>query len=176
MPHRDHDADSFVRLLTQHEPQLRSCVLLWVPNWNDAQDITQQVSVILWRKFEQYQPGTSFLAWALGIAKLEAKDYWRRQQPDRRLFTDEFVDAVAEDAVAMAEEVDHRRGLLKHCVDRLRPADRELLALRYERETAVVDIARQVGRSVEAVYKSLGRLRAALLECVGRQAALADRR
>ena len=41
-------ADDFVQLLTRYEPQIRGCVLMWVPNWNDAQDVTQQVSVALW--------------------------------------------------------------------------------------------------------------------------------
>jgi RNA polymerase sigma-70 factor (ECF subfamily) len=170
------NADDFLRLWTRHEPQIRGRVLLWVPNWNDAQDVTQQVSFALWRKFDEYDRSRSFVAWAVGIARLEVKDHWRRKGRDQQLFSDRFIDVVADDATAMAEEIEHRRSLLKRCLDKLKPADRELLSLRYLHDQPVPDIAARLNRSVEAVYKSAARLRSALVECVSRQMTIADRR
>ena len=112
----------------------------------------------------------------MGIAKLEARDYRRRKARERQVFSERFVELVAADAVAMAEEIEHRRSLLKHCLDRLKPADRELLSLRYQEEAPVPDIAARLNRSVEAVYKAAARLRTALVECVTRQIAIANRK
>ena len=176
VPTNREDGDDFVRLLARFEPQIRSCVLLWVADWNDAQDVMQQVSLVLWQRFDQFQPGTNFLAWAVTVAKLHAKDYWRRKGRERRLFSDAFIDVVAADAVAMTDELDERRGMLKHCVDRLKPAHRELLFLRYSHDASVDDIAGRLHRSADAIYKALARTRAALLDCVTRRIALADRR
>ena len=175
----DDNSYAFVKLLTQHEPRIRSCVMLFVPNWNDAQDVTQEVCVILWRKFDEFQPGTSFVAWALTVARLVVKDYWKRQSRERRLFRDgmdEFVNVVFDDVVSRAEELDQRRSLLKRCMDEMKPAHRELLAMRYQEGAGIEEISARVGRSVDAIYKSVSRLREALVACVDRQIAQLDHR
>ena len=169
------NADRFVKLWTVHEPQIRGCILLWVPAWSDAQDVAQQVSLVLWRKFDQLQPGTSFLAWALAIAKLESKNYWKRQARERRLFSDRFVDIVAQEASVMVEDMDQRRNMLKYCIDRLKPPQRQMLLRRYLQDETVEEIARMMDRSVDSVYKAIARVRSSLLKCVGRQMALASR-
>lgn len=171
-PGDDDNTAVFVRLLAQHEPQIRAGILVLVPNWHDAQDLIQQVSVTLWRKFGDYERGRSFPGWAMGIARLEVKEYWRRKARERSVFgdaIDEFVDLVSDDMAALAEEIDHRRSLLKRCLDQLKPAHREVLRLRYLEGVAIDDIAVRVGRSVDAIYKSLARLRQDLFHCVNRQ-------
>ena len=156
----------FVRLLAENEPQIRGLVMILVPDWHDAQDVMQKVSVVLWRKFGTFRPDTNFLIWAMVVAKLEVKDYWKRKKRERLCFSDDFVDLVAVESESMASELDHRRRVLKVCLDRLKARDRELLTLRYYEGASIDAISTAVGRSCEAVYKALGRVRIALVDCV----------
>jgi RNA polymerase sigma-70 factor (ECF subfamily) len=54
------------------------------------------------------------------------------------------------------------------CVQKLSQADRELLQRRYEFDAKPQQIADQIGRPVNSVYKGLQRIRAALMVCVER--------
>src|ERR1022692_4743944 len=76
-------ADEFIQLFTGHESRLRAYVLSLVPRWSDAEEIVQQCSVILWKKFDHFQSGTNFFAWACQIARLEVKDYRKKQKRER---------------------------------------------------------------------------------------------
>ena len=169
-------ANAFLPLYARHEPQLRGFVLALVPDWNDAQDVMQQVSLVLWRKFDQFRPGTNFLAWACQVARLEAKDHRERRGRERALFSAAFVEAVADEALAMSDELGDRQQALQRCLERLPEPQRRMLLLRYESGATVDAVAAAVGRSVEAVYKSLSRVRQALMECVDRKVLAADRR
>jgi RNA polymerase sigma-70 factor (ECF subfamily) len=165
MPQRLEQED-FVRLYTEHEAAVRRCVYLWIGNWNDAQDVLQNVHLLLWRKSGHFRPGTSFLAWALRVAKLETRDYWKRKSRDRRVFSDEFFDLVSDDALAMSEDVEKRRIALRHCLDKLKQSHRELIKLRYDDNKKLQAVASEMGRTVDAVQKALARIRQSLFQCI----------
>jgi len=54
----------FMRLFTSNEPRLRAFAMSLIPNWADAEDVMQQANLVLWSKFEQFELGTDFYAWA----------------------------------------------------------------------------------------------------------------
>src|SRR5207245_545329 len=113
----------------------------------------------LWKKFEQFQPGTNFFAWGCQIARFEVRKHAAARGRDRSLFTDAFVDAVAPQAEAMAGEVSARRQALEHCLGKLPAEQRRMLGLRYEQGGSIESVAAAFDRSVEATYKALSRIR-----------------
>jgi RNA polymerase sigma-70 factor (ECF subfamily) len=56
-------------------------------------------------------------------------------------------------------------------VAKLRPEHRELVRLRYGQGASIETAARTTGRTVEAIYKALSRIRKMLIECVDRKLA-----
>ncbi len=165
----DNDAEShkrLVALLTRHQRQIFSYIYALVPNRHDAEDLLQETNLVICDKFQEFEPGTDFVAWACQIA------YWRvryaRQKFARSkvVFNQEVVDAIARTAATMLEEMDERHEALHHCLDKLHPRDRELLLTRYEPGCGVPEAARRSGRSLVAAYKALARLRKLLMDCV----------
>jgi RNA polymerase sigma-70 factor (ECF subfamily) len=63
-------ADEFVRLYSTHERRLRAYVLCLLPRWSDAEEVSQQVSLILWKKFDRFRAGSIFspglVKWRVG--------------------------------------------------------------------------------------------------------------
>jgi len=57
---------------------------------------------------------------------------------------------------------------LSDCLQKLPPAQRETVESYYYRGTPVEQLADATGRSVDALYKALQRIRQALLLCVAR--------
>jgi RNA polymerase sigma-70 factor (ECF subfamily) len=163
------DADSQKRLMvlmTRHHRQIFAYIYALVPNRYDAEDLLQETSVVICEKFDAFEDGTDFVAWACQIA------YWRvrysRQKFARSkvVFDQDIVDALAQTASEMAEELDERHLALGHCLQKLPPRDRELLLVRYEPGCGVEEAARRSGRTLQTAYKALTRLRKLLLDCV----------
>jgi RNA polymerase sigma-70 factor (ECF subfamily) len=69
----------------------------------------------------------------------------------------------------MAHELDERHEALASCLKKLPPRDRELVLTRYEPGSGVAEAARRSGRSMDAAYKALNRLRKLLHDCVSNQ-------
>jgi RNA polymerase sigma-70 factor (ECF subfamily) len=164
----------FMRLFTSHELRLRAFALSLIPNLADAEDVMQQANLVIWKKFEQFQPGTDFFAWACRVVFLEAKDFRKKQLRTKVRYGDEFFEAVAQETAAMSEELGERQQVLGDCVAKLRPNYREMLRLRYEEGGSADAIAQRLGRSVDAIYNALSRLRKALGDCIDRKVRLGD--
>lgn len=160
--------DAFIRLLGQHQRRIFLYVMTLVPNWNDAEEIIQETNLVLWREFGRFQLGTNFLAWASKVAFHQVLAWRKRKQRDRLEFSPAFLDAVAEEAAASADALEERSQALSRCIDRLVPAHRDMLTLRYREGLAIEAIAQKIDRSVDAVYRALSRIRHSLHECVSR--------
>jgi len=153
-------------LMTRHQRQIFSYIYALVPDRYDAEDLLQETSLVICEKFNDFKEGTDFVAWACQIA------YWRvrysRQKYARSkvVFDQEIVDAVAQTASTMVEELDERHVALGNCLQKLHPRDRDLLLVRYEPGSGVEEAAKRSGRTLQTAYKALARLRKLLLDCV----------
>jgi len=156
-------------LMTRHQRQIFGYIYALVPNRYDAEDLLQETSLVICEKFNDFEDGTDFVAWACQIA------YWRirysRQKFARSkvVFNQEILDAVAQTASEMTDELDGRHEALGNCLQKLHQRDRELLLVRYEPGSGVEEAARRSGRTLQTAYKALARLRKLLLDCVSNQ-------
>ena len=159
---------SFLRLFLQSERQLYAYILTLLPNRADADDVLQESSLVMWDKFDVAAPPTDFLAWARRIAYYKVLDFYKTTRRERARLSQAFVERVAEAASEQAQvlRLDERREVLAECVEKLLPRDRDLLAKRFAAGATTRSTSEQLGRSVEAVYKALAKLRQALFDCV----------
>jgi RNA polymerase sigma-70 factor (ECF subfamily) len=136
---------------------------------DDADDLFQQTAAVLWKKFGDYDRSRTFLAWACGVARLEAANFLRSRSRQKLYFSDELNLLLIEAQENLSpDEVDDRRDALGHCVDKLRERDRQLLEECYGGSADVNAVAAREGRSPQSVHNSLRRIRRALFECVQR--------
>ena len=165
--------DCFVRLLTCHSRRIFGFILSQSPRWTDAEDIFQETSVALWKKFDAYQEGLSFFAWACGVARLEVLNHRRkhRQTKDCFLLSDEALQVLAQDALAAADDMRWHEEALARCLEVLKARDRLLIERRYFRAESPKQIAEDTAQPVYAVYRALGRVHERLMRCVRRRLA-----
>jgi RNA polymerase sigma-70 factor (ECF subfamily) len=163
--------EAFVRQFVACERRLRSFLRTLLPAWPDIDDVLQSTCVVAWRKFAQFEDGTSFPNWIFAIARFEALKHRRTQARSPLVFSDELLEMLAEEGAAEADRLEMERNALEHCLERLAPAQRELLEKSYQPGVRFHEIAAQAGQSATAFYKVIQRLRAALLECVQKRLA-----
>ena len=176
-PHLDAErTEQFVQLLAQHRQELYRFIFTLHPHKADADDLLQQTSVVLWRKFEQFTPGTDFVRWASSVAQFEVRDFRKSKARDRhRFWSDEIIENLADVRLEELEVLAERREAMKYCVEQLPPEDRRVLEGRYAPKGTIKALAEKLGRPANTLYKSLDRIRRALTECVDRVLASQER-
>jgi RNA polymerase sigma-70 factor (ECF subfamily) len=133
----------------------------------DVADVLQETNRVLWRKAATYDPGRPFLPWALAVARFEVLAHRKRQSRERLVFDDALLALVAEEY----EQQSAGEGALQQlerCLQKLQPAQRTLLELRYVDGESVNDIALRQGRAANAVSALLYRIRGLLAQCMER--------
>jgi RNA polymerase sigma-70 factor (ECF subfamily) len=165
----------FAARLREHQTQLFGYIYSLVRDLDDADDLFQQTSLVLWDKFELFDPSKSFVAWACGVARFEVSNFLRSRSRKRLYFTDELgmilIDAHEE---LEHERLEERRAALAGCMKKLRVGDQQLLDDCYGRSARIPEIARGRGRSSQSIHNSLRRIRRALFECMSRSLALGE--
>jgi RNA polymerase sigma-70 factor (ECF subfamily) len=160
------DRDGFARLLTAHQRAIYTCVRSLLHNREGVDEVWQDTNVVLWQKSDQFRPGTNFRAWALAVARFEVQNFRRRCRTRARVLSDAMIDQLADELLVRSEAEESRLDALRHCLTKLPPRDRELIHLRYQAGMGGAKVAEQLGRSLDAIYRSVTRIRGALLECV----------
>ena len=161
---------AFLRLFLLNQRRIYAYVLTLLPNRADADDVFQEASLVLWDKFDEASPPDDFAAWGCRIAYFKVLDFYKKGHRGKVRFSQALLERVAETAVEQAGtlQLDARRDALAGCIEKLNPRDRDLLARRFTPGATTRSTSEQVGRSVEAVYKALARVRHALFECAQR--------
>lgn len=156
----------FVDLYAKFYPRLQFYLMALLPTANDAADVLQETSLVLWRQFGSYQSGTNFYAWACKIARLQALKYRERMGRSAKLLDEAVLERLAEQAAG--EDVDPNATMeaLASCLQKLSERDRSLISRRYQPNISVKDLADEIGRSANALSKLLGKIRRMLLQCV----------
>ncbi len=161
MEHRE-----YVRNVLGVQDLLRAVLLAATRSAQDAEDLLQDVLVLLWEKSGEYDPARPFRAWALGVARLEMLKWRQRRARSRPVSSLEALEALTQAAERRAEELDGQRKHLEDCLQRLSPPARDLLRLRYGESLAVGEIARRVASTAAAVERALVRARTAIRSCM----------
>ena len=165
----------FTELLAACQSRVMACIYALLHNIHETEDVYQQACLVMWRKFDTYQPGTQFVKWACRVAYLEVMDYLR-QRESKAQFSEGFVqDFTTWMNTLPAGEDDRRVQALYSCMDRLSESDRHLLELRYWEPKTLAEIAAELGRTPQSVCNSLSRIRAELMQCVERTLTTEDR-
>lgn len=154
------------QLFVRHQSALKAFVLALWPDFAEADDVMQEVFLVITRKAHEFIPESNFLSWARSIARYEVLAARRRKS--RSTIAPEVLEAL--EAACPADFADDRRlAALTRCLEMLAPKAREIMQLRYGHEHGPGEIARLLERSVNSVNVALSKARTLLRECVDRQ-------
>ncbi len=166
----DHDAESYLVLLNEHERALAGYVHTLVNDQADVEDILQACKLTMWKKFDQFESGTNFVAWARTVALHQILNY-RRAKKRKPLYSMDpaFVESIAEEIDRQGDALTDRAEALQICLGKLPEKQRRTVLLRYYEGLDIDEIAHKTARTEAAVYRLLSRIRAALNECISHQ-------
>jgi RNA polymerase sigma-70 factor (ECF subfamily) len=160
--------ESFVRLFADNHRRIYGFIASLVMNRTFAEEVFSETSVVLWREFERFEPGTDFAAWACAVALNQVRRFRRENQSGRLIFSDGLLEKVARDWRSVEREQDVRLSALTGCIGKLGETDRKLIEKCYGGAKSFRDIAAAMGRPADSVYQSLSRIRKSLFRCIER--------
>jgi RNA polymerase sigma-70 factor (ECF subfamily) len=161
--------DEFMGLYTQYQRRLYLYLLSLMHNVTDAEDLLQQTNYILWAKFDEFEPGSNFGAWACRIGYLEVLKFREGRQQTELLLSPHFLECIREKMPEFSDLLEARTDGLRHCRESLEEPDRALITRRYAPGMSVNTLAAELQRPARSISKSLVRIRRALLECIDRR-------
>ena len=158
--------EHFLRLMMSSHGRIYSFILTMVPNWTDADDLMQETIMVMWRKYDNYKPGTSFVSWGLQIAKYEIINSYKKKDKRKALFREEVEKAIMEHAESINNEVDARLRALNFCFEKLDKFSQKLIKMHYEQDMSIKKLAVTYGKTVQSIYKNLNKVYDILLRCI----------
>ena len=158
--------ESFLMLYQTNEKHIFRFILALLPNYAVAEDIMQETMLVMWKKYDQYKQGTSFAAWGMQIARFSVLQFHRKNKHGVVRFDSEILDKIVEHEIVKKTNETEYFDALKECTQKLAGNSKEMISLRYVESMKVVDIAKKVGKSLDATYQIMSRLHRSLLACV----------
>ncbi|MCC7476553.1 MAG: sigma-70 family RNA polymerase sigma factor [Pirellulales bacterium] len=157
--------ETFVQLLTAEQFKLLRYIAILLGDPEAASNVLQNTNLVLWRKADEFQPGSNFSAWARQVAYWEVRAYIRNERRDRHVFSDEVIEQLAQQDISESFDGDVRVAL-RHCLQTISKSNLRLLQQRYEQGASIASLATEYGKTDSAVRVGLLRLRRALLACI----------
>ena len=157
-----------VLILTYLKP-IYSFVYRYVGNGQDAEDITQEVFVRVWRNLKKFDQNKSFKTWIFSIAKNTAIDFLKKKKAipfsefEREDGGNIIIDTLA-DPSPFPPELLEKAGMarmLNEAMEKLSPQYRMVLFLRYNDHFNFREIAESFG---EPLHTITSRHRRALIQ------------
>lgn len=158
--------EEFLNLFRTNEDRIFGFILTFLPNFARAEDILQETMIIMWRKFDEFQPGTNFAAWGIKIARYNLYKFHKNQQSGIVHFDSNAIEAISKEVAETDTcKTNSYIDALLHCFEKLGIQSKQLMLLRYEQNFKVPEISRKIGRSIRDTYRMLSRVQHTLHEC-----------
>ncbi len=162
----------FVQLLTKHERSIRAYIRAGLPSGQDVAEVMQEVSLIAWRKFSDLEnPDTDFARWATVIARYEIMKYRRTRARDRLVLGENVIELINAEGLEESPGRESQLSALENCLKKLPEERRELVLEAHVSGTSIMEMAERIGKSRNALYQLLWRIRQELADCVEREEA-----
>ena len=116
-------------------------------------------------KFDQFQPGTNFVSWAVTIAKFQVLKYRKKFNPKVPL-SSEIIDTLSDDYNGPLDKEDEQLDALRHCMKKLNGKDYNLIKSRFEHKKTARELSQQIGVAMNTIYRNESRVLALLQNCV----------
>lgn len=158
--------EHFLRLFRGNEDRLFGFILKLLPNFAVAEDIMQETMMTMWRKFDEFEEGTSFAAWGMKIARFKILEFHHQNRRDGVVYLgDEILQRLTDDDGPSRLENAYLEAL-HGCVDKLKDQNLKIVTLRYSRQLSVKQIAEQLSVSANVVYKAMAKIHFMLQQCI----------
>jgi RNA polymerase sigma-70 factor (ECF subfamily) len=146
-----------------------------------AEDVVHEAYLVVMDKYEQYEEGTSLVAWCRTIVRYKVAEAVRKERrlvPVEQRILDDAVECAFQltQNDSQASRYNALAEALEHCLSRLADEQRSLLSAHYHEHLNYGELAARFSLRIETVRKRLYRIREGLRDCAMKRKALLEAR
>ncbi len=142
------DEKSLEILIKQYLKPIYNFTYRYVNNSQDAEDITQDVFVKVWRNLKKFDRNKSFKTWIFHIAKNTCFDYFKKKKAVS------FSELEPVDPALLPDKIFEQitiKEILKTTIEKLLPKYRQVLLLRYNNDFTFQEISESTGKPLNTI-------------------------
>ena len=163
--------DRILRSAFECREELVTYARVLLGNYAAAEDAVQEALLVVVAKHDQFEEGTSVLAWCRSIVRIEvlrAKQRHRRERTLAQRVLDDAIDAAFDEfqKSRTSYERELRRDALAQCIQQVSDRSKRVLEARFVDELGYPQIGERLSMSIEAVRKALFRVKKQVKTCV----------
>ena len=158
----------FIKLYLANERRIYGYVRALIANWSDVNDIIQETASVMWSKFDEFNEGTNFSAWALKIAHFQVLNYCKMKKKDKIYFSERVIEQLSDQITSKDQNTDERLNILKQCLQKLQAGERDLIQMRYEPGATTKSVSEKTGKELHILYRLFDKIHIKLLYCIRR--------
>ena len=149
------DGEAFAQLYERYFDGIYRYIYIRLGNQSEVEDLTQEVFVKALEAIGCYKErNLPFAAWLFRIAHNLVIDYFRKQGKVEKVPLEDDMILVSKSNPALAAERELEIEELINHVEKLSPAQREVISLRFGAELSVAEAAKVLGKN-EGTVKAL---------------------
>jgi RNA polymerase sigma-70 factor (ECF subfamily) len=170
------EQNAFSEIVVAYQSAVRSFLAARLNNFNDVDDLAQEVFVTAYGSLPTFRGDSSLSTWLRGIAKNHLRNHLRKRSTSPTTGGSAVLDAL-EPEIERQEEQHHADVLmdaLRSCVARLTDDDQRLVEGRFVQNKDLSELRDLFGIKHSALTMALHRLRHRLKECVFRHIGKTD--
>jgi RNA polymerase sigma-70 factor (ECF subfamily) len=157
---------NFFRLYNNVQLRLHAYLLTVLHNNTDTEEVLQETAAVLWEKFDQYQEGSNFGAWAISIARNKALQFMQKNKQTRQIFDESFYDKVSRQAEHSSSDIHERVRALQACLEKIPEKGKKLLSMKFSKEMSYQRISQMTGYTPNNLYQLIWKMMRALRSCI----------
>ena len=168
---RQGDLIAFTSMVENYQTIVYNLCYRMLGDTHDAEDAAQETFLRAYRQMNRYDPAHSFSTWLLSIASHYCIDQLRRRRWQWLSLEDEAPSShpalqlpKTPENIVIQRERDRQ---VRAWLNKLGPASRQVIVLRYWHDLSHEEIAEIVGCAASAIKSRLHRARAALMRYIG---------
>jgi RNA polymerase sigma-70 factor (ECF subfamily) len=158
--------EAFMRLMMRHSVTLRATIRGVLHRTEDVDEVMQTVCLVAWKKFDTLTEPEGFARWACVIARHEILKFLRCRARDRFMLDESLAERILEEGELSVSIQERRLSQLERCLEKLPVGKKALLLEYYSPGCTAKAVARHLGKSEDALYQLLRRLRLVLKNCM----------
>ena len=157
----------YVAKITESQRRIYAYIISIAPPGMSVDDVLQETNIVLWKKIDEFEPGSNFIAWAFSIARFQVMAAVKKYKRQSWLtFDQDILDSLTRDFQDQMDNFETRHSHLRECLQELGPKETEIIQHRYYSEGNLEDYSKKIKASVTSLKQSLFRIRAALKKCI----------
>lgn len=166
----------FARVFAKHDRWLYAYLVTLLGSLSHAEEVFQEVCVVLWKQHDKFDPSTDFRKWASVVAHNQVRRFRRGLKRGESRLSDEVVALLAARDDEQWDLMHSRQIALQGCLELLADSERDLVKRCYSTAgVSIRSVAEQLGRPANSVYKAINRIRRRLHACIDRKIAAEGR-